>query len=69
MKPAFLLVAAVLCLSGCGVTTQDEPEPITTLVPTATPTVSSRSVPPTPCTAGPESSGSRQVQSPPAPTE
>ncbi|MFD6072979.1 MULTISPECIES: hypothetical protein [Amycolatopsis] len=66
---AVLLTAIVLCLTGCGVTAQDKPEPITTLVPTATPTVSSRSVPPTPCPTGPESSGSRQVQPSPLPTQ
>lgn len=67
---SFLLgSAAVVCLGGCGVTAQDEPEPIATLVPTMTPTVSSRSVAPTPCAPPPQTSGTRQVQSPPPPTQ
>ncbi|SFJ63821.1 hypothetical protein SAMN04489731_12833 [Amycolatopsis regifaucium] len=68
-RPAVLLAAVSLCLSGCGVTAQDKPEPITTLVPTATPTVSSRPVPQLPCPTGPGSSDSRQVQPPSPPTQ
>lgn len=70
LRSSVLVLATVSCLSCCGVTAQDEPEPITTLVPTTTPTVSSRSVLPTPCPpTPPQSSGSRQVQSPPPPTQ
>ncbi len=64
-----LVLASLACLGGCGVTAQDEPEPITTLVPTTTPTVTSRSMPPTPCTPPPQTSDTRQVQSPPPPTQ
>lgn len=63
-----ILVTAALLLSGCGVTDQDEPEPITTLAPSTTPTVSSRSVPPTPLSPT-QSSGTRQVQTPAPPTQ
>ena len=66
MKIALALLA-ILCLAGCGVTAEDEPEPITTPVPTATPTVASRPASTTPCP--PESSASRQVQPPAAPTQ
>jgi flagellar basal body L-ring protein FlgH len=62
-----LALLALLCLAGCGVTAEDEPEPITTPVPTATPTVASRPASPTPC--APESSASRQVRPPTAPTQ
>ncbi|SEF20598.1 hypothetical protein SAMN05421837_101431 [Amycolatopsis pretoriensis] len=62
-----LAVLTLLCLAGCGVTTEDEPEPITTPVPTATPTVTSRPASPTLCP--PESSASRQVQPAPTPTQ
>lgn len=64
-----ILVTLALLLGGCGVTDQDEPEPITTLAPSTTPTVSSRSVPPTSPPSPAQSSGTRQVQSPVSPTQ
>lgn len=64
-RSVITLAAAALFLGGCGVTDQDEPEPITTLAPSTTPTVSSRSVPPSPA----RSSGTRQVQIPAPPTQ
>jgi hypothetical protein len=64
-----LIAVAVVCLAGCGVTTQDRPDPITTPVPTATPTVTSRPASSTPCTPTSQSSGSRQVQPTSAPTQ
>lgn len=72
MKPWPILVftAAALFLGGCGVTDQDEPEPITTLAPSTTPTVSSRTAPPStspPVTTG--SSDTRQVQTSVSPTQ
>jgi hypothetical protein len=66
MRTALVLLALV-CLAGCGVTAEDEPEPITTPVPTSTPTVASRPASPTPCPPG--SSASRQVQPPQTPTQ
>lgn len=62
-----LALLTTLCLAGCGVTAEDEPEPITTPVPTATPTVSSRPASTAPCP--PESSASRQVQPTATPTQ
>lgn len=69
LRSIILIMTAALCLGGCGVTDQDEPEPITTLAPSTTPTVSSRSVPPTPPPSPTRSSGSRQVQTPASPTQ
>ena len=60
MKRLLALIPLTLCLAGCGVSTEDAPSPITTPVPTVTPTLSSRPATTTPCPS-PGSSASRQV--------